>query len=108
MRHTQRSGVHRFRAQLHVELLEDRSLLNAASLATVTALKPGSYEPGHILVSEAVYQQVRNKIPAEFRDEGVRTLKNIEHPVRVYSLAPSALVATNRKFAIRLIRFRRL
>src|SRR5262245_4230165 len=40
-------------------------------------------EPGHILVSEAVYQQVRNKIPAEFRDEGVRSLKNIEHPVRV-------------------------
>jgi class 3 adenylate cyclase len=50
-------------------------------------------QPGHILVSEAVYQQVRNKIPAEFRDEGMRELKNIEHPVRVYSLAPSALVA---------------
>ncbi len=49
-------------------------------------------QPGHILVSEAVYQQVHNKIPADFRDEGIRTLKNIEHPVRVYSLAPSALV----------------
>jgi len=49
-------------------------------------------EPGHILVSEAVYQQVHNKIGAEFRDEGFRTLKNIEHPVRIYSLAPSALV----------------
>jgi hypothetical protein len=51
-------------------------------------------QPGHILVSEAVYQQVHNKISAEFRDEGLRTLKNIEHPVRVYSLVPSALVAS--------------
>lgn len=50
-------------------------------------------QPGHILVSEAVYQQVHNKVPAEFRDEGLRTLKNIEHPVRVYSLVPSALAA---------------
>jgi class 3 adenylate cyclase len=50
-------------------------------------------EPGHILVSEAVYQQVHNKIVAEFRDEGFRTLKNIEQPVRVYSLVPSAVVA---------------
>ncbi|MFI5315152.1 MAG: adenylate/guanylate cyclase domain-containing protein [Myxococcota bacterium] len=50
-------------------------------------------EPGHILVSEAVYQQVHNKVSAEFRNEGVRSLKNIEHPVRVYSLVPSALVA---------------
>jgi class 3 adenylate cyclase len=49
-------------------------------------------EPGHILVSEAVYQQVHNKISAEFRDEGVRSLKNIEHPVRIYSLVPSALM----------------
>ena len=51
-------------------------------------------EPGGILVSEAVYQQVRNKVAGEFRDEGVRALKNIDHPVRVYRLEPSALVAS--------------
>src|SRR5262245_12822972 len=49
-------------------------------------------EPGHILVSEAVVQQVRNKIPAEFEDGGMRALKNIDQPVRVYRLVPSALV----------------
>jgi class 3 adenylate cyclase len=49
-------------------------------------------EPGQILISEAVYQQVRNKVDAEFADEGVRELKNIDHPVRVYRLVPSALV----------------
>ena len=49
-------------------------------------------EPGGILVSEAVYQQVRNKVEGDFRDEGMRELKNIEHPVRVYRLAPAGLV----------------
>jgi len=51
-------------------------------------------EPGGIMVSEAVYQQVRNKVDGDFRDEGMRELKNIEHPVRVYRLAPSGLVAS--------------
>jgi len=56
-------------------------------------------QPGHILVSEAVYQQVHNKITAQFHDEGVRSLKNIEHPVRVYSLVPSALAASGARGA---------
>ncbi len=51
-------------------------------------------EPGGIMVSEAVFQQVRNKVPGEFRDEGMRELKNIDHPVRVYRLRSSALVAS--------------
>ena len=50
--------------------------------------------PGGIMVSEAVYQQVRNKVLGDFRDEGMRELKNIEHPVRVYRLQPSGLVTT--------------
>jgi class 3 adenylate cyclase len=60
----------------------------------IAARLEGLARPGHILVSEAVYQQVHNKISGDFRDLGVRTLKNIEHPVRVYSLVPSALVTT--------------
>ena len=44
-------------------------------------------EPGGVLVSEAVYQQIHNKLELPFRDEGPRALKNIEHPVRTYSLA---------------------
>jgi len=39
---------------------------------------------------------VRNKIPAEFEDGGVRSLKNIDTPVRVYKLVPSALVTAAR------------
>lgn len=49
-------------------------------------------DPGGIMVSEAVFQQVRNKVSADFQDQGMRKLKNIDHPVRVYRLQPSALV----------------
>jgi class 3 adenylate cyclase len=55
--------------------------------------------PGGIMVSEAVYQQVRNKVPGDFHDEGMRKLKNIDHPVRVYRLQPSSLVTTTRPTA---------
>ena len=43
-------------------------------------------EPGGILISEAVYQQVHNKVECSFREEGLRELKNIAQPVRIYSL----------------------
>ena len=49
----------------------------AARLQTIAA-------PGSICVSEAVYQQVYKKLDLAFEDMGVRELKNIEHPIRLY------------------------
>jgi class 3 adenylate cyclase len=49
----------------------------AARLQSVAA-------PGGICVSEAVYQQVHNKLDMAFEDLGVRELRNIEHPIRLY------------------------
>src|SRR5262249_44981678 len=49
----------------------------AARLQTAAA-------PGSICVSEAVYQQVYTKLDLAFEDLGVRELKNIEHPIRLY------------------------
>jgi class 3 adenylate cyclase len=49
----------------------------AARLQTVAS-------PGGICVSEAVYQQVYTKLDLAFEDLGVRELKNIEHPIRLY------------------------
>lgn len=40
--------------------------------------------PGGICVSEAVYQQVYQKLDMDFEDLGMRELKNIEHPIRLY------------------------
>jgi class 3 adenylate cyclase len=55
----------------------------------IAARLEGIAEPGGICVSEAVYQQVHRKIDLEMEDLGLRELKNIEHPVRVYRVRPS-------------------
>jgi adenylate cyclase len=41
-------------------------------------------EPGGICISDSSYQQVRDKLAAEFEDIGERQLKNIARPVRLY------------------------
>ena len=55
-------------------------------------------EPGGVLVSNTVYDQVRGKLPFTFEDVGERQVKNIEQPVRMYRLhipgASSKRVAT--------------
>src|SRR5512132_320120 len=48
-------------------------------------------QPGGVLVSNTVYDQVRGKLPLTFEDVGERQVKNIEQPVRIYQLhIPSA------------------
>ena len=42
-------------------------------------------EPGGVLVSSTVYEQVRGKLPLTFEDVGERQVKNIEQPVRIVS-----------------------
>jgi adenylate cyclase len=48
-------------------------------------------EPGSICLSNAAYEQVRDKVKEHYADLGEQILKNIERPVRVYSLASSAI-----------------
>ena len=43
-------------------------------------------DPGGVLVSNTVHDQVRGKLPVAFEDVGERQVKNIEQPVRVYRL----------------------
>ncbi len=44
-------------------------------------------EPGGIWISEAVFQQVRSKLDLAFEDMGMRELKNIQYPIRLYRVA---------------------
>ncbi len=52
----------------------------------VAARLEGIAEPGGICLSNAAYDQVRDKLKENFVDLGERELKNIARPVRVYSL----------------------
>jgi adenylate cyclase len=47
-------------------------------------------EPGGIVVSSAIRDAVSGKLPASFRDLGLKTLKNIDEPLRAYALSPRA------------------
>lgn len=58
----------------------------------VAARLQGVAEPGAIVLSVSVYEQVRDKLALPFRDLGNRSVKNIDRPVRVYTLDPAALV----------------
>ncbi len=49
----------------------------------VAARLEGLADPGGICVSEAVYDQVRDRIELPFEDLGEQRLKNIDRPVRV-------------------------
>jgi TolB-like protein len=56
----------------------------------VAARLEGLADPGGVLVSQAVHDQVRDRLDLVFEDLGERELKNIAHPVRVYRLRPTA------------------
>jgi len=41
-------------------------------------------EPGGICISRAAYEQVRDKLPYKFHDDGEHAVKNIARPIRVW------------------------
>ncbi len=54
----------------------------------------GLAEAGSIVLSASVYEQVRDKLALPFRSQGLRTLKNIDRPIRTYSLDAASLSET--------------
>ena len=60
----------------------------------IAARLEGLAEPGGVLVSRAVRDQVRDRLELAFEDLGERELKNIARPVRVYRVqAPAESIA---------------
>ena len=62
-------------------------------------------EPGGVLVSNTVYDQVRGKLPLTFEDLGERQVKNIEQPVWTYRVhipgtSPDGVATPVRRSAI--------
>jgi class 3 adenylate cyclase len=54
--------------------------------------------PGGVAVSAAVRDQVRDRLPHPFRDGGLRRVKNLPEPLRVFHLAPSPDVRKVNRF----------
>jgi TolB-like protein/class 3 adenylate cyclase/Tfp pilus assembly protein PilF len=50
-------------------------------------------EPNGICISQVVYEQVRDKLPYEFKDLGPRSVKNIARPLHVFALGANAIAA---------------
>lgn len=55
----------------------------------VAARLEGLADPGGILVSAKVHNEIEGKLDADFEDRGERQLKNIAKPIRAYALTPS-------------------
>src|SRR5262249_27914664 len=55
----------------------------------VAARLEGIAEPGGICISYSAYDQVHGKIAVEFADLGEQRLKNIERPIRAYTVGTS-------------------
>jgi adenylate cyclase len=65
-------------------------------------------EPGSIVLSASVYEQVRDKLALPFRLRGSRSLKNIDRPIQVYTLDAAALSQNGAKPAARRLPWRQL
>jgi adenylate cyclase len=83
-----------FRIGLHLGdiIVSDEDVFG--DTVNLAARLQGLAEPGSIVLSASVYEQVRDKLALPFRSQGARTLKNIDRPMRTYSLDAAALSET--------------
>jgi adenylate cyclase len=76
-----------FRVGIHlgdVVVEEDGDLMGDG--VNIAARLEGIAEPGGICLSNAAYEQVRDRVKEQFVDLGERDLKNIARPVRVFAI----------------------
>src|ERR1700730_12798804 len=57
-------------------------------------------EPGSVVSSSAVFEQVRDRLPDGFEDLGDQQVKNIARPVRVYRLLPGTTTPSPKAMSI--------
>ncbi|MHC2331767.1 adenylate/guanylate cyclase domain-containing protein [Bradyrhizobium sp. USDA 4454] len=60
----------------------------------IAARLEGIAEPGSIYISDAAYQQVRDKLDVIFEDRGEHQLKNIARPAKVYRVKGAGAAAS--------------
>ncbi len=83
----------RFRIGVHVgDIVVDGDDILGDGVIIATRLE-GQAEPGGVVVSGRVHEDVAGKLDLAFEDLGPRELKNIARPVHLYALAPEGASA---------------
>ena len=76
----------RFRIGINLgDILKDGDIIYGDGV-NIAARLESLAEPGGICISESVFSQVHHKLELGFADIGMKTLKNIPDPVRVYQV----------------------
>jgi TolB-like protein/class 3 adenylate cyclase len=78
------------RIGIHLGDVVDKAGDLFGTAVNVAARLEGIAQPRGIVVSAAVRDAITGKLAASFIDLGLRTLKNIEEPIRAYALSPRA------------------
>ena len=73
-----------FRVGIHIGevIVDDRDIYGDG--VNIAARLENLAAPGGILVSDAVHENVRGRLPADFEDLGTQQVKNIARPVRLF------------------------
>ncbi len=84
--HARRDGTFQLRIGIHLgEVIESGSGVFGDGVNIASRIH-GLAEPGAIVASEGVYNNVKNKDGVVATDLGLRELKGLEEPVRLYSI----------------------
>lgn len=86
IQHGVRNNALKFRMAVHIgDIIDDGKDIYGEGINIASRLE-GIAEPGGICISGDVYNQVRNRIPAEYEDIGPQEVKNVGEPVQAYSV----------------------
>jgi adenylate cyclase len=95
----------RARVGIHLGDVLERNGDLFGTAVNIAARLEAMAESGGIVVSSTIRDATAGKLPAAFADLGVKTLKNIEEPVRVYALSanrPTSVQTDRNKAALPL------
>ncbi|MBD1936837.1 CHASE2 domain-containing protein [Microcoleus sp. FACHB-68] len=87
--------LHRIGIHLGDVLFNDSNVMGNG--VNIAARLQAEAEPGGILISQTVYEVVKNSLSLEVSDLGERQLKNIPNPIRVYQILQKQLSQDNNR-----------
>ena len=91
----------RFRIGVHLgDVIEKTDGTVYGDGVNIAARLEGLAEPGGLTISDSVHNAVRGKVTANFVDQGEQQVKNIPHPVRVFTVRAEGNAAAKASAAV--------